>query len=133
MEAMKSKTKQRLRIFGFVFKAVPIAIALVAGCAAKARYSFSEFLQLPSFQAKVTKVLDLPGSVSIPTNLSGPDIRFYLRTESGKTVIVERIPTSLGGQFCGTVNSLQNFEKGQTYIFPEALRPKPDCTEPFSK
>ena len=79
------------------------------------------------------RITDLPGPPTYATALSGPDRRIALRTRAGETIVIDKVPTSLGGNFCLTINSQLPIEEGENYTFPDVLRPRPDCTKVFSE
>ena len=110
-----------------------IVVILVSTCASQKRYTIEEFHHLQSFQATVEKVVNLPGSPTFPTSLSGPDRQFWLKTMRGDIIILDRVPTSLNGNFCGTIDTLLELEEGKIYTFPDLLSSKPHCTEVYSK
>ncbi len=111
----------------------PLLLILVFSCAPQRRFTFAEFLQLSAFQAEVVGIMDLPGPPIFATALSGPDRRIVLRTKAGETILIDKVPTSLGGNFCLTINSWLPIKEGGNYIFPDVLRPRPDCTTVFAE
>ena len=110
-----------------------LILILVSGCAPQKRYTFDEFQRLSQFQAEVVGIVDLPGPPTFATALSGPDRRIRLRTKAGETLVIDKVPTSLGGNFCLTINSWLPIKEGGNYIFPDVLRPRPDCTKVFAE
>ncbi len=69
------------------------------------RYTFDKFLGLGAFQAEVVGIVDLSGPPTFATALSGLDKRILLRTKAGETIVIDKVPTSFGGNCCGTINS----------------------------
>ncbi len=110
-----------------------LILIFVSGCDHQTRYTFDEFLRLSAFQAEVVGIVDLSGPPTFATALSGPDRRILLRTKAGERIVIDNVPTSLGGNFCGTVDSWLPIREGANYTFPDALRPRPDCTKVFAE
>ncbi len=97
------------------------------------KYTFDEFLRLSPFLADVDRIVDLPGPPTFATALSGPDRCIVLRTKAGETIVIDNVPTSLGGNFCGTINAWLPIKEGATYTFPDVLRLRPNCTQIYVK
>jgi hypothetical protein len=110
-----------------------IVVILVSACVYQKRYTIEEFRKLRLFQAVVEKVVNLPDSPTFPTSLSGPDRKIRLKTMRGDSIILDRVPTSLNGNFCGTIDTLLDLEVGKIYTFPDLLESKPHCTAVYSK
>ena len=112
---------------------VGIVLLLLSTCAVQKTYTLREFLCLHSFEAIVIEVVDLPAPPTFPTALSGPDKQVWLRNVQGDIIVVDRVPTSLGGNFCGTIDTWLELKAGNKYTFPDLLRPKPHCIEVYTK
>ena len=110
-----------------------LILVVVSGCTHQRRYTFGEFLQLSAFQAEVVGIKDLPGRPTYAAALSGPDRRIVLRSKAGEMIVIDKVPTSLGGNFCLTINSWLPIKEGEHYIFPDVLRPRPDYTKVFAE
>jgi len=110
-----------------------IVLILLSTCAAQQRYTLDEFRDLHSFEATVVKVLDLPGSPTFQTALSGPDKQIWLKTVQDVFIVLDRVPTSIEGNFCGTINTWLELKVGKTYTFPDLLHPQPHCIEVYTK
>jgi hypothetical protein len=108
-------------------------LIILSACTPQRRHTFDEFLRLSAFQAEVVGIVDLPGPPTFDTALSGPDRRFVLRTKVGETIVLDKVPTSLWGNFCGTIDSWLPIKEGGTYTFPEVLQPRSDCTKVFAR
>jgi hypothetical protein len=110
-----------------------IVVIFVSACAYQNRYTIEELRHFQSFQATVEKVVNLPGSPTLPTSLSGPDRQIWLKTVQGEIMIIDKVPTSLNGNLCGTIDTLLELEVGKIYTFPDFLGSKPHCTEVYPK
>ena len=78
-------------------------------------------------------MVDLPGSPTFQTALSGPDKQIWLKTRNGVIIVLGRVPTSIGGNFCGTIDTWLELTVGKTYTFPDLLLPRPHCVEVYSE
>lgn len=113
------------------------AVALLIGCAGQQRYGYEEFLRLEPFEAQIVRITRL-SSMTYETALSGQDLVIELKKPGGSVVVVAKVPTSLEGQFCGTIDPWLVVEpragayeaRGGTFRFPDLIRPKPDCSKP---
>ena len=112
---------------------IALILILVSGCAQQRRYMFDDFLRLSAFEAEVVEIVDLPAPPTFATALSGPDRRIVLRTKAGEKIVIDKVPTSLGGNFCLTINSWLPIKEGENYTFPDVLRPRPDCIKVFAE
>ena len=113
--------------------ALILILIFMGGCASQRRYTFDKFLRLSTFQAEVVEIIDLPGPPTFAIALSGLDRRIVLRTKTGETIVIDKVPTSLGGNFCLTINSWLPIKEGENYTFPDVLRPRSDCTKVFAE
>jgi hypothetical protein len=115
--------------------ALVLVVLLMTACVSQKQYGYDEFLRLEPFEAEIVRITRL-SSMTYPTPLSGSDLMIRLKTSRGGVVTVTRVPTSLGGRFCGTIDPWLVVEprpgayeaRGGTYRFPELLRSKPDCS-----
>jgi len=110
-----------------------ILLILLPACTTQKRYTLDEFRDLDSFEATVVKVVDLPDSTTFQTALSGQDKQIWLKTAQGIIVVLDRVPTSIGGNFCRTIDTWLELKVGKTYTFPDLLLPQPHCIEVYSE
>ncbi|MBI4844199.1 MAG: hypothetical protein HY809_07770 [Nitrospirae bacterium] len=110
-----------------------LILILLSGCATQRQYTFEKFLKLEKFEAQVIEVTDLPSPPTFLTDISGADRRILLKTLEGRSIMIDKVPTSIGGNFCGTVDLWLPVKEGERYTFPDALQPKQDCTNIFSE
>ena len=110
-----------------------IVFVLLLTCTAQKRHTLEEFRSLHSFEATVVKVVELPGPPTFQTALSGQDRQIWLKTMKGDIIVLDRVPTSIEGNFCSTINTWLELKAGSTYTFPDLLRPQPHCIEVYSK
>jgi hypothetical protein len=109
---------------------------LTTGCISQKQYAYDEFLRLEPFEAEIVRITRLP-SMMYPVPQSGSDLKIQLKTSGGGVVTVTRVPTSLGGRFCGTIDPWLVVEplpgayeaRGGTHRFPDLLRSKPNCSK----
>ena len=76
---------------------------LTAGCISQKQYAYDEFLRLEPFEAEIVRITRL-SSMKYPRPQSGSDLTIQLKTSGGGVVTVTRVPTSLDGRFCGTID-----------------------------
>jgi hypothetical protein len=110
-----------------------IFLVLLSACATQQRYTLDEFRGFHPFEATVIKVVELPGPPTFHTALSGPDKQIWLRTVQGDVIVLDKVPTSIEGKFCGTINTWLELKTGTVYAFPDLLRPQPHCIEVYSR
>jgi hypothetical protein len=122
-------------MLGYYMKRTFAAILLMflPACAIQHRYTLNEFRDLDSFEATVVKVVDLMDSSTFQTALSGPDKQIWLKTMQGVIIVLDRVPTSIGGNFCPTIDTWLELTVGKTYTFPDLLLPQPHCVEVYSE
>ena len=110
-----------------------ILLILLPACATQKQYTLDEFRDLDSFEATVFKVVDLPDSPTFQTAVSGRDKQICLKTTQGVVIVLDRVPTSTGGNFCRMIDSWLELKVGKTYTFPELLLPQPQCIEVYAE
>jgi len=96
----------------------------------RASYTFTEFLRLNAFEAEVVGIVDIPGPPTFaPAALCGSDKHVVLKSKVGETILIDRVPTSVSGTYCGTLNSAFPIKVGDTCTFPAVLQPRSDCVD----
>ena len=91
---IRQSSHKRWQVFySFATVALLVASSFAAYSSELAhRMSIEDFVQLQSFEGRITKLEDDIG-IEYPRSISGPDFRVTVTADDGSVIVIDRMPT----------------------------------------